>query len=113
VLNLCAVSLVAAQSAYAGLKPGATFCAGQPGRGCHYRVAALATLRECRFPGATSGLTARFTRPSTVGLPILELPTRTVDLARLRLLESPSRPFNSDKRFAFVPEEDLVQIPGG
>jgi len=31
--------------------------AAGPGGGCHYRVAALATLRECRFPGATSGLT--------------------------------------------------------
>jgi hypothetical protein len=55
----------------------------RPGGGCHYRVAALATLRECRSPGATSGLTARFSRLWTVGLPILELPTRTVDLARL------------------------------
>jgi hypothetical protein len=34
-------------------------------------------------------------------------------LERLCLLELPSHPFSPHKRFAFVPEEDLVQILGG
>ena len=64
-------------------KAGPTLQKGWGTRGGYRNRGALARLRECRFPGATSGLTARITRRWTVGLPIPELPTRTVDLARL------------------------------